>query len=647
MSRKKKTPAPQPAANPTPLASRGCANQPGPTPEPDDTAGLDREIAILRDLIRQAAEKQTPDLNLEDQLELLDKVGKAAPALARLLKARRDLANQELDPAAMLRQALLELEEEWPELKRFGEQFDSREQRIEAGNLEFRFSISLPHYKWLLSSPERFARYASGLTLRVYQQGVISAIFNSVLNQLGLTYVVIFPRQSGKNELQAQLETYLLTLFSNYRVQMVKVSPTLQPQALTAMRRLEDTVNKNTLTRRIWVKEPGSIYRVGQARIAFLSGAPESNIVGATASTLLEVDEAQDVLEVKYEKDVAPMCASTNATRVFWGTSWTSQTLLAKQLRKAQADQKKDGIRRVFKLTAEDVAAEVEAYRRHVEETVEQLGRTHPFVRTQYFSEEVDGEGGMFPPERIARLRTVMSAESEPRPGALYALLLDVAGEDEGVRGIDGALSPANPARDASALTLVRISRREEGAGLPVYVVVRRWQWLGEKHTHLHNQVRDIAIAWNARTVVVDATGVGAGLTSFLEKSLPGRVIPFTFNSMSKSRLGWDFLGIVDSERWREPAFDERLQPEQSAHQQAFFGQLAACQYQISAGPDQRMQWGVPDGTRHPQSGAALHDDWVLSAALVSQLEDMDWNPSAPALVVPGEDPLNSMDKGF
>jgi hypothetical protein len=112
MSRKKKTAPLSKTATPTVA----------PTPSAD-AAGLDHEIAILRDLIRQAAEKQTPTLPLEDQLELLDTVGKAAPALARLLKARRDLANQELDPAAMLRQALLELEEEWPELKKFGEQF--------------------------------------------------------------------------------------------------------------------------------------------------------------------------------------------------------------------------------------------------------------------------------------------------------------------------------------------------------------------------------------------------------------------------------------------------------------------------------------------------------------------------------------------
>ena len=106
---------------------RKKTSPPTPGPAPADTPGtaegLDREIAILRDLIHKAAAKQNEKLDLEDQLDLLDTVGKTAPALARLLKARRDLANQDLDPAALLRQALLELEEEWPELKKFAEQF--------------------------------------------------------------------------------------------------------------------------------------------------------------------------------------------------------------------------------------------------------------------------------------------------------------------------------------------------------------------------------------------------------------------------------------------------------------------------------------------------------------------------------------------
>lgn len=93
------------------------------TPAPPNLEGLDREIEILRRLIREAAETQSASLTFEEQLSLLDSVGKNAPALARLLKSRSELLHQELDPPALLRQALLELEEEWPELKQFGEQF--------------------------------------------------------------------------------------------------------------------------------------------------------------------------------------------------------------------------------------------------------------------------------------------------------------------------------------------------------------------------------------------------------------------------------------------------------------------------------------------------------------------------------------------
>ena len=92
-------------------------------PAPSTLEGLDREIEILRRLIHEAAEKQSASLTLDEQLALLDSVGKNAPALARLLKARRDLIHQELDPAVLLRQALIELQEEWPELKKFNEQF--------------------------------------------------------------------------------------------------------------------------------------------------------------------------------------------------------------------------------------------------------------------------------------------------------------------------------------------------------------------------------------------------------------------------------------------------------------------------------------------------------------------------------------------
>ena len=51
-----------------------------------------------------------------------------------------------------------------------------------------------------------FSRYGSGVTLRAYQKEVAQAVVDSVLQRRGLAQVVMFPRQSGKNELQAAIE---------------------------------------------------------------------------------------------------------------------------------------------------------------------------------------------------------------------------------------------------------------------------------------------------------------------------------------------------------------------------------------------------------------------------------------------------------
>ncbi|MEN6409620.1 MAG: hypothetical protein ABFD44_07915, partial [Anaerolineaceae bacterium] len=273
----------------------------------------------------------------------------------------------------------------------------------------------------LLRNPLRFFETFGGIRLRHYQEEVAFAIINSVVNRLGHSFVIMFPRQSGKNELQARIEAYLLTMLSQFgEAEIIKASPTYLPQTANAMRRFERVLTHTDLLKNRWVKETGHTYRVQRARITFLSAAPAANVVGATAHTLLECDEAQDVLIEKWDKDFAPMAASTNATRAFWGTAWTGSTLLARELRSARDAEKIDGERRAFVLTADDVAHEVPAYGAFVAEQVRRLGREHPLVKTQYYAEEIDQQGGMFPPERLALMRGCHPSETAPQPGAVY-----------------------------------------------------------------------------------------------------------------------------------------------------------------------------------------------------------------------------------
>ena len=502
-----------------------------------------------------------------------------------------------------------------------------------------------------------FVENASGLRLRTYQVEVARSIVRSVIHDLGLSFVVMFPRQSGKNELQAQIETYLLTLLSQTPAEIVKISPTWKPQSLNAMRRLERVLQKNVLTRALWRKEAGYIFRIGQARIFFLSGAPEANIVGATASTLLQIDEAQDVRLDKFDKDIAPMAASTNATRVFWGTAWSSNTLLARELRSAQEQQDADGIRRVFRITAGDVAAEVPAYGQFVSGQVARLGRAHPMVKTQFFCEEIDAEGSLFTPQRIA----LMQGSHEPiraagelvkAPAQPVAFLLDIAGVDENAAAPDRAL--ANPRRDSSALTIVQVDLTtctDPLTAAPTYRVLCRFLWTGASQPEQYAALRALAEEWQPVKIVVDATGTGAGMAGFLERAFPRRVIPFTFTAASKSQLAWDFLAIIDAGRWKEPALVRQAHHGANSTNPAltalFFKQLAHVQYEILPGPAKTIRWSVPEGTRDTASGELVHDDLVMGSALAAVLEELPWAVPGQALILSSQDPLKELDRGF
>jgi len=522
-------------------------------------------------------------------------------------------------------------------------------------------SLSRPDFLRSLRKVGTFTRVFGGIKLRAYQQAAANAIVNSVLLNQGLSIVVMFPRQSGKNLMQAQLEVYLMALLSEQGAEMVKLSPTYQPQSLNAMRRLETALEANFLTRGNWHKSAGNHYRFHKSHLTFLSAAPGSNIVGATASTLLSLDEAQDIEIAKYDKQIAPMAASTNATRVFWGTAWSAQTLLARELRAAREAEARDGIRRVFQISAEEVRAEVPAYGMFVDEQIARMGRNHPMVRSQFFSEEIDFAGGLFTPSRLGLMQGAHAALETPSPGKRYALLIDLAGEDEALRqgGANTALD--NPDRDLTAVTVVELDFSllgEDLVGKPIYKVVNRQLWQGERHSTLYARLLRLAELWQPERIVVDASGVGAGVGSFLRDKLGEKVIALQFTRQLKSRLGWGFLAVVDTgrfqdfsprsapEQWSTNPLLGQMAAEQDRLQALFYRQLAGLQAEVSPGPERSLRWSVPEGARDPEGGL-LHDDLVLSASMCALLDEQSWHLSSQTVLIPASDPILEMDGGF
>jgi len=491
---------------------------------------------------------------------------------------------------------------------------------------------------YLLRKPERFAQ-AGNVQLRPYQQDAIQAVANSVLRQRGFSIVWIFPRQSGKDEALAIEVQYLLALYKNAGGEIVFFNPTFKPQTETSMRRLENRLSANPLTAGRWRRRSGYIFQVGNAYCTYLSADPTAHVVSATANRLLVVNEAQDVGMLKYDKDIFPMVASTNATRLFAGTRWTNNTLLEREYQMGLEAQKKDGLRRVFFFTADDVRKVVPAYAETVDGAIARLGRQHPLVKTQFFCETVDAQAGMFPAGRQALIRGSHAARTEAEPGKLYGFLVDVAGQDETRTEMYRETSLLNPGRDKTFLKIVEVDTSTVNVmGKPTYRAVFRMAWTGTSLVTIFGVLKALVEKWNPRYIVIDATGVGEGLWSMLDNAYgEKKVQPVKFTAQLKSALGYGLLGMMDSGRYQEyHPFDKTFQR-----------QLDYCRSEILPGAGKLMRWGVPDGTRDRASGELVHDDDLITSAMCTILDRMEWRISLPTTWITPRDPLEEMDRNF
>jgi hypothetical protein len=480
--------------------------------------------------------------------------------------------------------------------------------------------------------------------LRGYQAEPAQAIADSVEQKLGRQFAIVFSRQAGKDELLAQLLAFLLSRYREVGGSAVVAAPTFQPQAALSRDRLLDRLAATIMTAKLTHVRDGYAVHCNRASARFLSASPGANARGQTADLLLVANEAQDIRPEVWDAVFDPMAASTNATTVFLGTVWSRDTLLARQMRHLEELERQDGVKRVWRVPWEQVAVALPPYGERVRARIAQLGANHPFIKTEYCLEELDGEGGLFPAHRLAQLRGDHPRRHHAEPGKRYALLIDVAGEEEtgtGPLAFDDASR-----RDSTAVTVVEVGEAE-GRGRtaeesssppsgtqrvpglpprPVYRVVDRLAWTGEKHTALHARIVDLAReVWRASVVVVDATGVGAGLASFLAAALgerrggrtPVTVIPYLFTAKSKSALGWDFLGLIDSGRFKEYADDSATGTPEGRLTALYRDQLRATTYETVPGPGKLLRWSVP--------AARGHDDLVISAALTAVLDEVDW----------------------
>jgi len=437
--------------------------------------------------------------------------------------------------------------------------------------------------------------------LRPYQREVAVAVLDSVFGRKGLTFCVEIARQGGKNELSAQLELLLLTLYMAEPQNLMKCSPTFRPQTVISMTRLKDRLNDAGFSG-IWTSERGYIVRLGNARAIFLSADKSASVVGHTAHIMLEVDESQDVSKEKYTKEFKPMGATTNVTTVHYGTTWDDSTLLEEVKQTGQELEKKDGIKRHFRYDWQKVATYNPDYLAYVEGEKERLGENHPLFLTQYRLMPIHGGGGFLSPQQRAQLQGRHHRSTRPEKGKVYVAGIDLAGEAE--EGEDEILRAVKPRQDSTVVTIGELDFPARGAiqKLPVVRVVEHYRWTGKKHTALYGQLVDLLKnVWRCRRVVVDSTGVGQPVSSFLKQAIGSPVIPFSFTSHSKSGLGFNLLAAVNSGRLKMYAGDG------SEEYQEFWLEMERAKIQYR--PNQTMNFYVD-----PSQG---HDDFLMSLALL------------------------------
>jgi hypothetical protein len=437
--------------------------------------------------------------------------------------------------------------------------------------------------------------------LRPYQKEIAAAILDSVFQHRGITFSVEIARQGGKNELSAQLELLLLTLFMSSCRNMIKCAPTFKPQALISMARLKDRLNDAGFAN-IWKAEQGYIIRLGNCRTVFLSAEESASVVGNTAHILLEIDESQDVSKEKYTKDFKPMGSTTNVTTVHYGTAWDDTTLLEEVKQHNLELERKDGIRRHFRCDWQEVARYNTDYLAYIEAERERLGENHPLFRTQYCLLPVYGGGGFLDVQQRAQLQGKHMRLHQPDKSRTYIAGIDIAGE--GGEGEMAILRNSRSARDSTIITIGELdySGIDEIQKQPQIKIVEHYRWTGKKHTELYPQLVDIlGKVWNCRKVVIDATGIGLTVSSFLRKALGTRVSPFVFTTGSKSELGFNLLAAINSGRLKMYAADG------SEEYKEFWEQIEKSKSHYR--PNQTMNFYV-----EPSQG---HDDFLMSLALL------------------------------
>lgn len=382
--------------------------------------------------------------------------------------------------------------------------------------------------------PEIEAQFVSQRPLRGLQHEMIKRIEKFVNEHKGGVMTIRSSRQTGKNETAAVIQRRHLCFnqSKSYLSSWIRTAPTYSPQIVNSKRRLDQLLEldgkaiKHPLFFNQNIKKAeGYIYQVGNATVEFLSSGKQSNVVGATASECLDMDEAHKINKEKFDEDFMPFTASTNAATLLWGVAADELDTLQWYVN-SNEENKRPELNLFYPC---DVWAEdVPVYAAHLEERVKALGWDHPIIKTQYRLIPVSHEGTFLNKNQAKNL---FSSDHDrlqrPRPNRNYEMLVDIAAGNEDFNPDKQFIGEAETQTDSSVVWIYEVQDELcQNNIFPVVHMVSLYWWSGVPLPQQLEELKQLIQFWKVQKVTVDAVGVGRQIAEDLEQSFG----PFVIN---------------------------------------------------------------------------------------------------------------------
>jgi hypothetical protein len=400
--------------------------------------------------------------------------------------------------------------------------------------------------------PEWEAQHLSKRPLRGPQAEIIRKVEHFVGQHQGGIMPILISRQAFKNEGSAILQRRHLwrRQYASLPAIWIRTAPTHRPQIVNSKKRLRDLLqlsSKNRIGHPMFegarlIKEEGYIWRLGNASVEFLSSGPQSNVVGATASTCLDMDEAHKVNKAKFDEDFAPFTANTSAATLLWGVASNGLDTI-EAYRQSNIEEGRPELNLYYPC---DVWMDVHPpYRTHVEDRVRKLGWDHPIIKTQYRLLPVAAEGRFL---SEAHVRSLLSGDHErqrkPRPGKIYHMLVDLAAGNEEFNPDSTLEGEEDTSTDSTIIWIYEVTPILCSNGIFPIIRLVNLQWItGAALPVVEKEVKDAIRYWTPDKVTIDAVGVGRQAAESAEMTFgPHIVNKYIANSTSVSEDCFDLL---------------------------------------------------------------------------------------------------------